>query len=160
MSTNYKVEDYNYKERLEVLNLVFPEDLSFFPENFETANTKDDFVFTESIVDLNKLFRQEKISANIFGEDTELYRCRKDADIYLPTIFFSLSILLENPHIISVSLNILSNYVYDRLKGGTEKKNTRIEFLIEKEKGKITKISYEGDIEGLKGLEKVIKASK
>jgi hypothetical protein len=67
----------------------------------------------------------------------------------------------ENPNLVSVSLNILSSYVYDRLKGSFGKKTAHVEFYIEtKEKGKVKKISYKGEASGIKDLEKVIKALK
>ena len=102
-----------------------------------------------------------KTLKDFLGGDKELYRSRKNADIYLPAIFFSLSAVLENSALISVSLNILSNYIYDELKGKIGIKNVHAELYIEtKEKGKLTKISYKGDVEGLKSLEKVIKGIK
>jgi len=111
---DYKIEEFNFDNRLVELELKRPYGLTFFPENFETANKKDDFIFAESMVDLNKLFRQSNISFEAFGGDTELYRSRKNADIYLPAIFLSFSLISENPNIISVSLNILSSYVHDQ----------------------------------------------
>lgn len=158
---NYNIEEYKIESNLEKLDLKLPDQLSFFPENLETAEKKDDFIFTESIIELNKYFKANDLKLDVFGGDTELYRSRKNADIYLPAIFFSFSVISENPNLISVSLNILSSYIYDALKGTIGKKTAHVEFHIEsKEKGKVKKIHYKGDVEGLKGLEKVIKAMK
>jgi hypothetical protein len=113
------------------------------------------------MIELNKYFKLNELYLNVLGGNTELYRSRKNSDIYLPAIFFSLSAVLENSALISVSLNILSNYIYDELKGKIGIKNVHAELYIEtKEKGKLTKISYKGDVEGLKSLEKVIKGIK
>ncbi len=158
---DYKIAELDLNNRFEELGLSLPNHPSFFPENFETAETKNDFIFTESMVDLNKLFRQNNISFDTLNGDTELYRSRKNADIYLPAVFFSLSLISQNPNLVSVSLNILSSYIYDRLKGSFEKKTAHIDIYIEiKEKGKAKKISYKGEAEGIKELEKVIKALK
>lgn len=158
---NYNLEEYKIEESLEKLDLKLPDQISFFPENVQTVENKNDFIFTESMVELNKYFKANDLNLDTFGGDTELYRSRKNADIYLPAIFFSLSVISENPNLVSVSLNVLSNYVYDALKGTIGKKTAHVEFHIEsKEKGKVKKIDYKGDIEGLKGLEKVIKAMK
>lgn len=158
---DYNIEELNLNNKLEELGLNIPQTLSFLPENFETAGAKEEFIFTESMVDLNKVFRQSNINLDVFGGDTELYRSRKNADIYLPAIFLSLSMISNNPNLVSVSLNILSSYVYDRLKGSLGKKTAHVEFYIEtKEKGKVQKISYKGEADGIKELEKVIKALK
>lgn len=158
---DYTIDELNLNNKLEELSLSLPSTISFFPENLETVEAKEKFVFTESMVDLNKVFRQSNITLEVLGGDTELYRSRKNADIYLPALFFSLSIISENPNLVSVSLNVLSSYIYDRFKGNFGKKTAHVEFYIEtKEKGKIKKISYKGEASGIKDLEKVIKALK
>ena len=159
---DYKIEDLDITKRLDDLGLVFPDNLTFFPDNFDTANAKDDFVFTDTMLDLSKIFLQDNsISIPVLGQDTELYRTRKSADIYLPAIFFGLSQITENSTIVSVSLNVLSNYVYDLCKGASTKKTAHVDLYVEtKEKGKVRKLSYKGSIEGLKELDKIIKAMK
>lgn len=158
---NYTIEEYKIEDSLKKLDLPLPEKLSFFPENFLTAEKKDEFIFTDNLIELNKHFKLNQLELSILGGDTELYRSRKNADIYLPAIFISLSVIAENPTVISVSINVLSNYVYDALKGTIGKKKAHVEFYIEtKEKGKVKKLNYKGDAEGLKDLEKVIKAMK
>ena len=159
---DYKIEDLEISTRLDELGLTLPNNLTFFPENFDTANTKNDFVFTDSMLDLSKIFRQDNsISIPALGQDTELYRTRKSADIYLPAMFFGLSQITENPTIVSVSLNVLSNYIYDICKGTSGKKTAHVDLYLEtKEKGKVKKISYNGSVEGLKELPEIIKAMK
>jgi len=158
---DYKVEEYTIEDNLKRLDLELPNQLSFLPENIDSAKIKDDLIFTESMIEVNKYFKANNLEVDIVGGDSELYRSRKNADIYLPAIFFSLSVITENPHLISVSLSVLSNYVYDSLKGAIGKKTAHVEFHIEsKEKGKVKKIDYNGDAAGLKDLEKIIKAMK
>jgi len=159
---DYKIEELDISKRIDELGLTLPDNLTFFPENFDTANVKDDFVFTDSMLDLSKIFRQDNgISVPALGQDTELYRTRKSADIYLPAIFFGLSQISENSTIVSVSLNVLSNYIYDLCKGTSGKKTAHVDLYVEtKEKGKVKKIIYTGSVEGLKELEKIIKAMK
>src|SRR5690606_29617030 len=119
---DYKIEELNISKRIAELGLTLPNNLTFFPENFETANAKEDFVFTDSMLDLGKIFCQDNsISIPALGQDTELYRSRKSADIYLPAIFFGLSQIAENSTIVSVSLNVLSTYIYDLCKGTSGK---------------------------------------
>lgn len=159
---DYKIEDLDISKRLDELGLTLPDKLTFLPDNFDTANAKEDFVFTDTMLDLRKIFRQDNsISIPALGQDTELYRTRKSADIYLPAIFFGLSQITENPTIVSVSLNVLSNYIYDLCKGTSSKKTAHVDLYLEtKEKGKVKKLSYKGSLEGLKELDKIIKALK
>ncbi|MFT3910286.1 MAG: hypothetical protein QM737_12725 [Ferruginibacter sp.] len=159
---DYKIEELDIANRFDELELTFPDSLTFFPENFDTANSKEDFVFTDSMSDLRKIFLQDNgITIPVLGVDTELYRSRKSADIYLPAIFFGLSQISENSTFVSVSLNVLSNYIYDLCKGSSGKKTAHVDLYIETEKkGKLKKLSYNGSVEGLKELEKIIKAMK
>ena len=159
---DYKIEDLDISKRLDKLGLTLPGNLTFFPDNFDTAKAKEDFVFTDTMLDLSKIFLQDNsISIPALGLDTELYRARKSADIYLPAIFFGLSQITENSTIVSVSLNVLSNYIYDLCKGTTSKKTAHVDLYLEtEEKGKVKKLSYKGSVEGLKELDKVIKAMK
>lgn len=159
---DYKVEEIDISTKLTKLGLALPDSVAFFPENFENANVADDFIFTDSMLDLNKIFKHEKnISINALGNDTEKYRSRKNADVYLPAMFFALSVITENPSIVTISLNVLSSYVYELLKGTLGQKTAHIDLYIEtKEKGKVKKLSYKGSADGLKELEKVIKAMK
>lgn len=159
---DYKIEDLDISKRLDELGLTLPNNVTFFPENFDAANTKGDFVFTDSMLDLRKIFLQDSnISIAALGQDTELYRSRKNADIYLPAIFFGLSQITENSTLVSVSLNVLSNYIYDLCKGALGKRKAHVDLYVEtKVKGKVKKLSYTGDVEGLKELDKIIKAMK
>lgn len=155
---NYEIKDIDLNNKLNELSLQLPHGLTFFPENLETVASADQFIFTDSTVDLNKLFKQENINVVYLGGDTELCRNRKNADIYLPAIFFSLSLISENPTIISISLNVLSNYISDFLRGSFGRKTVHVDFYLEtKEKRKIKKLSYNGDAEGLKEIHKIIR---
>jgi len=154
---NYKIEDIELNEKLTELNLVLPSGLTFIPENFETAKTTDDFIFTESVMDITKVFRSKSIEIKPLAGDSTKLRSRKNADWYGPAIFFSLTLLTENPTIVSVSLNVLSNYITDFFKGSFGEKKVKLDIYVEKKgKKKIKKISYSGSIEGLKELEKII----
>lgn len=156
---DYKIEEFDISTKLTELELLLPENIAFFPENLDTAKAKSEFVFTDSLLDLKKIFQKEKnIAVDTLGLDTEFYRSRKSSDIYLPAIFFGLTVISENSTLVSISLNVLSNYVYDLCKGTIGNKTAHIDLYIEtKEKGKVKKISYKGSVEGLKELDKIIK---
>jgi hypothetical protein len=156
---DYTVEEVELDENLKKLLRQKLYHLSFIPENFNTATTASEFIFTESLIELNKYFKAGNIKIEPLGGEPELFRSRKNADIYLPSILLATSTLLENPNILSVILNILSSFIYDNVKGKIGKKTAKIELYIEKEEnGKFLKIEYNGDAEGIKELEKIIKS--
>ncbi|PXV67347.1 hypothetical protein CLV62_10320 [Dysgonomonas alginatilytica] len=158
---DYTVEDIDIQKDIERLGLTQPSGLSFLPENLKTASTDKDFIFTDNFVELNKIFKENEIDFDILGGDNNLYRTRKSNQIYLPAILFSLATVLENSALITISLNLISNYIFDLCKGSLHKKTVNVDFYIEtKEKGKTKKISYKGDSEGFAKLEKIIKAMK
>lgn len=156
---DYKIEEVEIGNSLKKLSILsFPE-LAFIPENLDTSEKVDEFIYTESIIELNKYFKASSIKIESLGGEPKLLRSRKNADIYLPAIFIASSVLSENQNTISVILNIISSFIYDNLKGTIGKKNAKVELYIEKkEKGKTSKIEYNGDAEGLKNLEKIIKS--
>jgi len=128
---DYQIEDVNLSTKLDALELTLPDTLTFFPENIENVERKDEFVFTDSMLDLSKIFKQGNVDISVLGIDTELYRSRKSADVYLPAIFISLSLIVENPAIISISLNLLSNYIYDFCKSSLKEKTAKVNLYIE-----------------------------
>jgi hypothetical protein len=158
---SYQIDDIDLSARLSELNLELPTSVAFFPENLDTANSPAEFVFSDSLIDLNKVLRKNDLSIPPFGSNAESTRSRKNADIYIPAIFFSASVLSENPSVVSLSLNIVSNYLTDFFKGRLGPKKANTEFYIEtKEKGKVKKISYSGPVEGMKEIVDIIKNMK
>jgi hypothetical protein len=154
---DYEIEDIDLNEKLTELNLVLPSGLTFIPENFDSAKTTDDFIFTESLADITKVFRSKSIEIKPLGGDSNRLRSRKNADWYGPALFFSLTLITENPTIVSVSLNVLSNYITDFFKGSFGEKKVKLDIYVEKKgRKKLKKISYSGSVEGLKELEKII----
>ncbi|WP_276682526.1 hypothetical protein [Empedobacter brevis] len=109
---DYKIEEIEIGNNLEKLSIFTLPKLAFIPENLDTSEKTDEFIFTESIIELNKYFKADNINIESLGGEPELLRSRKNADIYLPAIFIASSILSENPNTISVILNIISSFIY------------------------------------------------
>ncbi|WP_121965724.1 hypothetical protein [Myroides sp. N17-2] len=156
---NYKIEEVELNDSLSKLSITPLTELAFVPENLDSVNDVNEFIYTETVIELNKYFENRNIKIQTLGGEPQLLRSRKNADIYLPSIFMTSSIILDNANTLSVILNIISNYIYDNIKGKIGVKKAQIEFIIEKkERGKYSKIDYKGDAEGLKQLEKIIKS--
>lgn len=152
----YKIEEYKIEAWLQQLGLESPKTTTFLPENILEAESISDLIFTDEVIELEKYFKQNNQNIGILGGKPKLLRSRKNADIYLPAILFSISALSENPEIVTISLNIISSYLYDILKGTAGRKEVNIEFHLEK-KGKSKKIVFKGTPEDFKSLEKIFK---
>jgi hypothetical protein len=151
-------EDVAIPLKLAELNLSFPEGLAFLPENIDASTSVDDFVFPEPLRQIRKLFRANNLEFTILGKEATRLRARKNADLYLPSLFVGISLLSQNPAAISVALSVLANYVTDFFKGTVGSRKVSFEIYVEKADGKtVTKISYKGNGEGIKNLEGIIK---
>ena len=129
------------------------------PENLEEAKSKEEFIFSDSLSDIEKIFKENNVSFSQLGGFSDQYRIRKNADWWGPSLFFGASILSENSNVVSIALNVLSNYLTDFFKGSFSDKKVKIEIYVEERKDvKFKKITYEGGVEGIKELEKIIKA--
>lgn len=159
---NYEIKDYSeLQESLNKFNIKSDGLLCFLPENlFDTENTKN-FIYSETTTDLNKALKNESQKINYLTNDKPLLRSRKSADWFGPTIFIGYTILVENPHLVDISISLLSSYLYDLFKGTSGNKKVKFDIVIGNEKKKsFKKISYEGNVEGVKELKDVIKNLK
>ncbi|WP_051994510.1 hypothetical protein [Leptospira noguchii] len=89
------------------------------------------------------------ISAAIFSENYSI-------DWFGPILLFTATAITQNEKLVSITLNIISSYLYDTFKSKKEDPTLRCSFVYSSTK-KTKKISYEGPISGLKEIESVIK---
>lgn len=159
---DYKIENYNLiLDRFNNLNCKIPETFAFLPENFNSAKIENDFIYPDSLSDLNKIFRVKQIPIIKLTTEIPKYRSRKNADLIAPTLFIGFSLFSDNNILISIALNVLSDYITDFFKGTFKNRKVKLEIIVETKKRKeFSKISYDGDIEGLKDLEDIIKSLK
>ena len=132
------------------------------PQNYEFTNNKEDLFFNEEIKTVGKMFSMNSLDnflIKINGKEIDNYFAQKSGEIILPSIFVSSLILTENPHLISVALGVVSNYATTLLKG-IPKRNQTVKFKIitkNSKTNKISKIEYNGNVEGISELAKVLK---
>ena len=159
---SYTIIEYdNFGKKIEELNCILPSTLSFLPENFDEVKISDEFIYADSITDIKKIFRLNKIPTEFVNDKVPKYRAKRNADWFGPAFFIGFSILTENDQLITIALNVLSNYITDLFKGSFTAKKAKLDIIIEISKNKeFRKITYEGSPEGLKDLDKVIKSLK
>jgi len=157
------LEYVEVKERSLELGCNVPKGLAFLPINFETVSSKDELVHEDSVLTIRKLWRKAGIEETRIEKEGEkiLYEQRNSLELAIPTVFVSFSLLSQNPGLVSVALNIISNYATDFFKGIAGEKKVKFDVIVEQNgKVKSKRIHYEGDIEGLSQLPQVIKELK
>ncbi len=159
-----KVLDYiNVKERCIKLGYNIPTELAILPINFDTASSKDELVHEDTASTIRKLWRKAGIvETKIEKEGDKIpYEQRKSLELAIPTVFVGFSLLSQNPGLIAIALNIISNYVTDFFKGIVGEKRVKFDIIVEQNENHKSKIiHYEGDPEGLNKLLQVIEELK
>lgn len=158
----YSIEKYYLvNESISKHEINLGQEIYFVPENLDEAELSSEFIYSESVSEIRKIFKKENIPINYLTNDKPLLRSRKSADWYGPTLLFGISLLTESPYLIGISLNLISSYLYDFFKGINGSKSVRFEVIVEvNEEKEFKKIKYDGSIEGIAELEKVIKSLK
>jgi hypothetical protein len=155
-----KISDFiNLDYKLNQLNIKLTGDFCILPENIEIANSPDEFIFTETATPIKKYLRQNGVNIQVIDNENSSYRQRKSVDFYAPLLFIGYTVFSENSAIVSVGLNVLSNYVTDFFKGTFGDKKVKMEIVVETSPKKTYKsIIYEGSVDGMKELSNVIKS--
>lgn len=152
-------EFINVEEQALKLNCNIPTGLAILPRNFEVAKTKDELLHDGSAATLRILLRETGIPETRIEKSGDKFPCIKESAItwIVPIIFIGAAVISENPHIVSITLGIISNYLSDFFKGTFGGKRVKFDFILEEEKDtRYIKISYDGDLEGLPELKKFI----
>jgi hypothetical protein len=156
------VSDYiDVPERIAELGCVLPDTgLSLLPLNFDSAESISLLRHAADTSTIRKLMLQENLPLRDIVERDQRppYVKNKSADLVLPTLFFSAALISQNPTLVSVSLNVISSYVYERFRALNPGRTVKVEIVVEDaENGKYRKIAYEGTEEGLSMLPDAIR---
>jgi len=156
---NYQIEDYNeLNDLLKNLNLAGTEQFCFLPENINHIKDEGEFIYPDTTTELRKLLEKENTEIKYLMEKKPLLRTRKSADWFGPTILFGSTLILQNPHLIDITISIISSYLYDFFKGTAGGETVKFDLVIgQKNKKGYKKISYNGSIKGVEELKEIIK---
>ena len=157
-----EISDYtSVRQRAAELGCTAPTRIAILPLNFDTAKNRADLQQLSEAATVKTLFRTNNIPLDDLLSSSERvpYKQNKSFEGWLaPTLFISSSLLIDNQAIVSVALNVLSNYLTDFFKGMTGRKTVKLDIVVENNgDASCKKISYEGDIEGLKSLADVLR---
>ena len=140
------------------LGLNVPTGLAILPTNFESARSKDELIDEELIPTIRSLWRQAGLSETRLENEDFPVEIRRSLDITLPTIFVGISLLTQNPNLVAIAINIISNYLTDFFKGILDNHKIKLDTIVQKTENQFCCVHYEGDKEGLTELPAIIEA--
>jgi len=155
------VSDYvSVSEKIAELGCRDPAGLALLPANFESASSISEFRQVSEAATVKTLFKGAGIPhGDIVRKDQRPPYVQNNAFEWVaPTLFISAAFYSQNQHYVSVALSVIANYATDFFKGMTAKNQVKLDVVVERTKTKTCKkISYQGDVEGLKALPDLIR---
>jgi len=156
------IEEYvDVEEKASQLGCNIPTSLAVLPRNFDSATSKTELIHEGTTATIRKLFAQNNIKETPLENEGEKYPqvVEHAFDWVGPTILITSSIILQNPHLITITLNVISNYLTDFFRGiPNNQTNAKLSIVVKNKSGNYKKIKYNGHKDGLKELPKIIKA--
>src|SRR5262249_19873290 len=156
---SYTISDYcDVGEKAQTLGLNIPEGMAFLPRNFDKATTADDLLHESTVQTVRILFRENGIPETKLERDGQRIPCIQENEfaLLLPTLFVSALILSQNPHLLSIALNIIATYATDFFKGIPVSNKVVLDVVVEDKSRKCSKkVHYEGKIDGLKEITEI-----
>jgi hypothetical protein len=154
-------------ERALQLGIKSPENFSILPRGFLRATDVSKMCHEASAQDLRTLLRANGQKIAIYQPDTgQIPFIRENDNTFVgPLIFFGAAAISENPHLISITLNVIGNYVTDFFKGSPQEPKVKLSVLVETTQTKATTktaklIEFEGPTSELQKVQDIIKDLK
>lgn len=132
----------------------------YSPSNFEDAETKDELVYESNASTVRSLLRSSNIRETPLECEGERFpeASRKGLEEWIgPTVFVGFALYSQNPHVISLALGGISNYLTDWFKGLVGQKNAQLDIVVETKKKTYKRIRYKGHISGLEEILDIIR---
>lgn len=107
---------------------------------------------------VKKLLRTNNIVySELFDTDSQpAYLQQYGFEWFGPTLFFTAAALSQNPTLLSASLGIITNYLYDLFKG-VKDGTASLDVIIEKPDGSCKHVNYKGPPEGLASVADILR---
>ena len=139
------------------LGIHSPRGLAILPDNFDVAESPDEFLLQGQASTFRKLLTERGVEFEYVSSDGVGYINNKSVDWIAPTIFVSASLISQDQNAVSVALNVISTYLTDFFKQ-IRPPVVKLQFVVEKRGDRTCKkLTYEGDVSGLASLEAAIK---
>ncbi|WP_164922588.1 hypothetical protein [Rhodospirillum rubrum] len=148
----------NVAEQAIALGCPALEKIAVLPENFATVRTAADFLQRSEADTVRKLFRLENVPTDDSKPFKAPYIQNNGFEWVGPLIFIGAGVISDNANYVSVSLNLISNFLYDFFKTSQGKNTVKLNIVVEKQSNKNCKlITYEGDVAGMSSLPDIIR---
>ncbi|MGJ5719918.1 hypothetical protein ACSBQN_04635 [Morganella sp. B601] len=154
-----EVRDYvSISDKLNSFGISVPNGLSILPNNLATAKSIGDLRQHVESDTVRTLLKAKKIPyVEIFDEDSQPpYLQQYGFEWFGPTLFISTGLLLQEPNVLSITLGIITNYLYDLFKGGKNGK-VLLDIIVQQADGSCKEVHYSGSPNGLSEIAEIVK---
>lgn len=120
-----------------------PQGITFMPEKYQGC---EDLVMKADAGDFAKWLKKNKPGLNVEVRKADKKLVLRSSDFWLPLVFLASDIALP------VYLNLVSSYIYDRMKGALSGEKGRVHLKVvyqDKENNITKKFTFEGNVDGL-----------
>ena len=156
-----EINDYiDVEGRMEELGCSSTADVLILPDNFEDALNASEFRTSGLTPTIVKVLRSGGVSAALpkYNGSPPAFIHNKNHDWIVPTIYISSELMKTTPDLLSLAIDVIRDYALSLYKGIADKKTVKAEIVVEEAAGHSYKrVTYEGDVEGLRELLRVAK---
>jgi len=156
---NIEVRDYiSVSEKLKSFGVSVPDGLVILPDNLAAAKSVNDLRQYAESDTVRTLLKEHKIAyVEIFDEDNQPpYLQQYSFEWFGPTLLISANLLWQDPNLLSVTLGVVTNYLYDLFKGTPDGKAS-LDIVLQEADGCCKQIHYSGPPDGLEKVAEVVK---
>ncbi len=155
------VSDYlDLKKKLKEFDLIYPQKLAILPINLNKAKSKENLFNSETTSTVRILWKKAGvIETSIEGKNKIPELIEESFEWVGPTIFFASTLITGNPELVDLVMRIISDYLTEWFKGKVkEERKAKLHIVVQTKTGSYKDIKYDGDVEGLKELSKVVRS--
>jgi hypothetical protein len=168
LSRTIEIADYlDVGQRASALGIKAPAGACILPRAFASAKDACELVHESSSLDLKPLFRQAGLPIGAYQLEGAKIPYLQENDITWvgPVLFFSAAAISQTPHIVSIALSVIANYVTDLFKGVPQSARVKLSVVVETHNTKTTttvtkKIDFDGPPDKLSEINGIIKDIK
>jgi hypothetical protein len=133
--------------------------VALLPINVETAKSVTEFLQASEAATIKKLLRAEGLPLDDIVDRSRRppYVKNKSHEWVAPILFVTASWYSQNPALVSIALDVLGNYATAFFNGLRGSRDVSLNIVFQKKNGACKKIAYNGPVDGLKDLAKVIR---
>lgn len=156
-----KVSDYiDVKKRAQEIGCNLPTSIALLPRNFEISMSKEDLIHESTTSTVRILWRQNDIIETPLEQPGEKFPFAVGFAFEWigPTIFVPAMLLSQNPHLVTIALNVISNHLTEWFRGiPRDNRKVKLCVIAETKSGHYKKVEYEGTSDGLNELPEIIR---